>query len=99
MTIIFSVVRNFGAIRNVESLNWERPAPIFDSGTSLWHNEPDLGIGSPKSETSKPFREFHRQQIQLVASFDWLDVSKLKGLEDELNGILKQNAYIPESWF
>lgn len=30
---------NFGAIQNVETLEWIGPAPIFDSGTSLWHDK------------------------------------------------------------
>ena len=30
---------NFGVIRNVETLEFERVAPIFDNGCSLWFDE------------------------------------------------------------
>ncbi|HWQ43479.1 MAG TPA: excisionase [Desulfosporosinus sp.] len=40
---------NFGAVRNVDTLTWLGAAPIFDSGTSLWHEWVLLGNG-PKSD-------------------------------------------------
>jgi len=44
---------NFGFIRNAESLEWVGLAPIYDSGTSLWHNTQNVG----SQVESKPFRK------------------------------------------
>jgi hypothetical protein len=87
---------NFGVIRNAESLEWVGPAPIFDSGTSLWHDA-EMGIdkiGSGNKNTSKPFRSTHREQIKLVNDFTWLDFNSLRGIDDEFEGILEKNNYI-----
>ena len=36
----------------------------------------------------KPFKKTHAAQIQLVTSFDWIDFSKLDGIDDEIQEIL-----------
>jgi hypothetical protein len=87
---------NFGVIRNAESLEWVGPAPVFDSGTSLWHDA-ETGtdkIGAGNQNKSKPFRSTHREQIKLVNDFAWLDFNSLRGIDDEFEGILKKNNYI-----
>lgn len=68
--------RNFGLIRNVETLEFESPAPIFDSGYSMYCQQADKVIGY--DDKSKPFREHHEKQIRLV------DISKynFKVLDD-----------------
>lgn len=45
--------RNFGAIRNVETLIWERIATIYDSGSCLWATTPTSMIKIDYK--SKPF--------------------------------------------
>jgi hypothetical protein len=87
---------NFGVIRNAESLEWAGPAPVFDSGTSLWHDA-ETGadkIGAGNQNKSKPFRSAHREQIKLVTDFTWLDFNSLRGIDDEFEDILKKNKYI-----
>jgi hypothetical protein len=87
---------NFGVIRNAESLEWVGPAPIFDSGTSLWHDA-EIGIdkiGAGNKNKSKPFRSTHREQIKMVNDFTWLDFNALRGIDDEFEDILKKNNYI-----
>ena len=49
---------NFGFLRTSDSLQWLGMAPIFDSGTSLWH---DSRVGDFKLR-SRPFRSNHIQQ-------------------------------------
>ena len=58
--------RNFGIIRNMETLEC-RPAPIFDSGTSLWC-ERDLAalMEGDFSFTSKQFEASPARQMLLV---------------------------------
>ena len=36
---------NFGVIRNAETLEYLGPAPLYDSGTSLWSDKPTAMIG------------------------------------------------------
>lgn len=75
---------NFGAIRNVNTLEWVGPAPIFDCGTSLWHDHLFRWGGAEMDAPSKPFAERHDQQVRLVQSFDWLDSSALKEAGNDL---------------
>ncbi|MCM3699743.1 HipA domain-containing protein [Paenibacillus macerans] len=85
---------NFGVIRNAETLEWIGAAPIYDSGSSLWFSKP-LSLISPTAKlTCKPFKNDHNQQIKLVTSFDWLDLSALHGLAEEFRDILKDSLFI-----
>lgn len=85
---------NFGAIRNVETLEFERVAPIFDNGCSLWFDENDLYVG--EVFLTKPFDEYEKNQIELVKDFSWLDEKKLIGFTDEVRVILKSNKLLTE---
>ncbi|MDR2006599.1 MAG: HipA domain-containing protein [Acidaminococcales bacterium] len=85
---------NFGFIRNVESLKFISPAPVYDSGTSLWHNKIEIMPGQPPG--CRPFRNDHERQIELVKDFGHIDLSKLKGIDEEAGEILKKNRYIDE---
>ncbi|RRJ64886.1 excisionase [Paenibacillus oralis] len=85
---------NFGVIRNAETLEWIGAAPIYDSGSSLWFSKP-LSLISPTTKlTCKPFKNDHNEQIKLVTSFDWLDLSALHGLAEEFRDILKDSLFI-----
>ena len=88
-------LNNFGLIRNANTLEYISPAPIYDSGSSLWFNFSDMRIkADTKDITCKPFKNSHSEQIKLVSSFDWLDFSKLKHIDEELSEILKKSEYI-----
>ena len=86
--------RNFGIIRNVETLEC-RPAPIFDSGTSLWC-ESDLATLAEGnfSFTSKQFEANPARQMLLVEDLSWFNISKIEGFVDEAMGILAENDQI-----
>jgi hypothetical protein len=86
---------NFGAVRNPDTLAWLGAAPIFDSGTSLWYNQ--SSIDAELEVESKPFLSTHAEQIGLVTSFDWLDLSKLDGIGEELVEVLRKNPKIDEA--
>lgn len=83
--------RNFGIVRNVETLAC-RPAPIFDSGTSLWCN---LSLAKLKagefSFTSKQFEASPARQMLLVEDLNWFDTDALEGFVAEAMGILAKN--------
>lgn len=81
--------RNFGAIRNVETLNWERIAPIYDSGSSMWAT-----TATPMIEMdykSKPFMSSPENQLKLVKDLSWLDIDKLIGFKEMVKEILDKN--------
>lgn len=85
---------NFGAIRNVETLIFERIAPIFDNGCSLWYDENDMYVG--EFFLTKPFEEYEKDQINLVKNFDWLDINKLEGFTQEVKEILLKNKLLTQ---
>jgi hypothetical protein len=87
---------NFGAVRHAETLQWIGAAPIYDTGTSLWHDVVAQMIHPRAEAPSKPFRSKHGEQIQLVSDFSWLDFSALKDVDEEVSELLKQSPYIDE---
>ena len=86
--------RNFGAIRNVNTLEWTGIAPIFDSGSSLWATQPTTRIGT--TYKSKPFKPSPDDQLELVDNLTWLETNKLEGFEKEVEEILKSNPLMDE---
>ena len=85
---------NFGFVRNAETLEWHGLAPIYDSGTSLWH---DTHVSSVTPCKSKPFRGTHDEQIKLVRDFSWFDAGALAGIGDECKEIFSQSKHLDES--
>ncbi len=63
---------NFGVIRNAETLQFIGASPIFDSGTSLWHNKPTSLVGNNTNITCKPFKNNH----VIVSLINKIEVSR-----------------------
>jgi hypothetical protein len=84
---------NFGFVRNAETLGWLGAAPVFDCGTSLWHNA--LDIGEPRK--CQPFAKTHEEQIKLVSDFSWFNAGALKGIEQEVIEIFSKSHIVDES--
>lgn len=87
---------NFGVIRNARTLEYIGPAPIYDSGSSLWFDRPTPMVGTA-ALGCKPFKKTHEQQLGLVRSFDWLDVTKLDGIEDDLLALTRGSPFIDDA--
>lgn len=85
---------NFGAVRDADTLEWIGPAPLFDSGTSLWCEAATDDINAYAYTKSKTFYQYHSDQIELVTSFGWLDLSELDDIEDAFSDILADNSDI-----
>lgn len=85
---------NFGAIRNAETLEWIGAAPIYDSGSSLWFDKPTSMIRANIKLTCKPFKTSHEEQLKLVSSFEWLDLSNLIGIDEEFREILRDSMFV-----
>lgn len=83
--------RNFGLVRNVNTLAC-RPAPIFDSGSSLWCNVSLEALKAGEhSFASAQFHSSPAKQMLLVEDMSWFDEDKLEGFVDEAIEILSGN--------
>lgn len=80
-------LNNFGLLRNPDTLEWVGPAPIYDSGSSLGYDKVTAQIRSGRNITCKPFKRSHQDQLRLVTSFDWLDLSKLQGIDRDIREV------------
>ena len=84
---------NFGFVRNAETLVWLGAAPVYDCGTSLWHNA--LDVGGPRK--CQPFSKTHEEQIKLVSDFSWFNAGALKVLDKEIAEIFSGSHTVDES--
>jgi hypothetical protein len=60
---------NFGFIRDADTLEWKGFAPIYDSGTSLWHNKQN----TPTQIESRAFKGSHKEQLKLINDLSWFE--------------------------
>jgi hypothetical protein len=88
---------NFGAVRDAETLAWVGAAPIYDSGTSMYYDQPTQLIRPRLPAGSKPFRTSHDEQVKLVTDFAWLDLTALRGIDEEYADILRGSEYIDDA--
>ena len=90
--------RNFGLIRNVETLAYTRMAPIYDTGACLWHDAISLTCPADYAYTAKPFGRDGMQpkeQLGLFTEFIWFDESRLKGFTEKAAAVLSENPLLP----
>ena len=84
---------NFGFVRNADTLEWVGLAPIFDCGTSLWHNTLDIG-GQRKCQ---PFSQNHEEQFRLVSDLKWFNFEALKNVGGEIENIFSRSPEIDDA--
>ena len=93
--------RNFGVIRNVETLEGVGLAPVFDTGSCLWSDRIELELPIDFKYKAKPFKYDGMRpydQIQLFAGhYGWFDEGALEGFVDSLKDILSANPNISEA--
>lgn len=86
-------MKNFGVIRNVNTLKWERTAPIFDTGQSMQCDRIVAnmnfvtGTGKFFSNTNKKYDDILKTVLPDVGK---IDVSLLDGLADAYEKLLKE---------
>ena len=92
--------RNFGIVRNVETLEVTRIAPVFDTGSCLWSNAELLDAPIDFEYKAKPFKlDGMRPQDQVrlfEGCFDWFDPACLEGYAPRVAEILGRNPNITE---
>lgn len=86
-------LKNFGIIRNVNTLKWEKVAPIFDTGESMqcdkYTDEINFSSGKGKffSNTDKDYEDI----LKIIGkNILRVDLSKLKGICDDYRLILEK---------
>ncbi len=80
--------RNFGMIRDVETLKL-RPAPLFDSGNSLWyHKSPQEARAADWTFMARPFAQTPEEALACVDDLTWFNPDALDGFVDETCDIL-----------
>ena len=86
-------LKNFGVIRNVNTLKWERVAPIFDTGESMQCNKytDEINFSSGKgkffSNTDKDYEDILNTIGKDILR---IDLSKLNGICDDYRLILEK---------
>ena len=90
-------MKNYGIIRNVKTLKWERMTPIFDTGTSL-QSDVTLPYLDFDNEEYKFFHSHNMTVNQLVnyIMLEKYDLTKLDGLIDEYKEVLEKYSDIIE---
>ena len=92
--------RNFGIVRNVETLEVTRIAPVFDSGSCLWSNAELLDAPIDFEYLAKPFKLNGMRPADQVRLFEgcfgWFDPACLEGYAEQVAGILSKNPNIAE---
>ena len=92
--------RNFGLIRNVETLSVTRLAPVFDTGSCLWSDAELLEVPGDFLYRAKPFKAQGMKPADQVRLFEghfgWLDMSTLADFPEAVQAILSKNPNIPE---
>lgn len=91
---------NFGLIRNAETREFVRPAPVFDTGNSLWCSTALLETPADLRYSALPFMPDctePERQLGLFDDYRWLDPTVLDGFADEAAEILATNPAMPEN--
>ena len=84
---------NFGFIRNIDTLQFEGVAPIYDNGTSLWNKDKAADIGH-KFE-ARAFAYNQDEAVKLITHFELLDLTKLKNIDEIIVDVLSKNENLP----
>ena len=92
-------LKNFGIIRNVNSLKWISVAPIFDNGESMQCDKVTYemnffnGHGKFFTSTNKNYDDF----LKYIKDFSRINLSKLDGLVDNYRFVLKKYQCFTDS--
>lgn len=95
-------MKNFGIIRNVQTLKWEKTTPLFDNGQSMNCNTITSQMNFNNGE-GKLFYDTHKKFSKypnLISDFSRFDFNKLNDLPGKFKDVLtiyKEYAYMDEN--
>ena len=87
---------NFGVVRHADNLEFLEMMPIFDTGSSLWHQTPDYAIGK-EPVYGKMLRIPLEQHLRYVKDPSFLEFSKLKDFAGRIREIFALSQAMAES--
>lgn len=82
---------NFGFIRDVNTLKFLGPAPLFDNGTNLWCEALSLEIGT--YQKAMPFKQNHKEQIKLLTAPSFA-AQNIEQAEPIVRDVLGQSPFL-----
>lgn len=82
---------NFGFIRDVDSLKFLGPAPLFDNGTSLWCESLNSEIGT--ALPAMPFKDTQKKQLALVKEC-FIDINGIDACAEIVRNTLSISPYL-----
>ena len=76
--------KNFGILRNSQTLSAVSAAPIFDSGSSLYHEDGLAAITLPeRAKIRTECFDSLDNQLNFVQDWNWFDINKLKDISEK----------------
>ncbi len=87
---------NFGVVRNADTLEYIETMPIFDTGTSLWHDVPDFLIGRVPVR-GKMFRTSMGNHLRYVKDASFLNFERLRDFPEIVREILSSSGTMSQS--
>jgi hypothetical protein len=84
---------NFGIIRNANTLRWEKAAPLFDNGTSMWTGIHESLIRFDKTD-NRSFGNTNEEIARNIGQAAFFDAKKLAGIGTVYNDLLLQNKLV-----
>lgn len=89
-------LRNFGILRDTDTLQFVAMAPIFDSGNSMFWKTPKLPLCSDLADIEvNSFRSKESQLLEYARGVNLVDASSLPSAE-EIRSIYAQDPLIPD---
>jgi hypothetical protein len=89
-----------GVIFDARSMRALRVAPIYDTGSSLWYDSPELRVPAdlwyrPLPLIAERARRIRPEdQLRLIDDLDWFDARAADGFPEQARSILEQNPHM-----
>lgn len=87
---------NFGILRDSNTLQFVKPAPVFDSGNSMFYNKDYIPVDAGLLDID--VSSFYRKEVRLLSQVKNRGLLKTEYLpkDDEVYNLLEYDSYLPE---
>ena len=85
-------IKNFGVIRNVNTLKWLRTTPIFDNGESMQCDKltNEISFNNGEGKFFSNINKDYDDMLKYIKNIDRIDVDKLDGIANEYKEVLEK---------
>lgn len=88
---------NFGLLRNAETLDGWKVAPLFDNGAAFFSRATNAELARERyTWTANPFEEYPSAQLARVRDMSWYDPDMLAGFAEEAEQVLGANPHLAD---